>query len=71
MVIKDTKVCPQCGKEYPLKDFASLKQSRATYTCCLKCRKEIYIQPTNERKAIAREMPWYDWWVLKNQNVIL
>lgn len=70
MVIKETKLCRQCGKERPTKEFVTnWRNGTTTYTCCKACRQEIYQADCNNRKVDAANMPWYQWWPLKQQTI--
>lgn len=66
MRIADTKVCPKCGKEYPSAEFHSQHRNGCTtYHWCKACRQVAYQKHWDDKKIKTQDMPWYDWWPLK------
>ena len=69
MTITDTKKCPKCGEDYPIDEYRSKgRTGTTTYSYCSNCRKEAFKESYQKNKLKANEMPWYNWWPLKQQN---
>ena len=61
MMIRETKICKGCGKEFPNSEFASTwKNNTYTHTKCRACRKEGYriTQLNKKRETYPWEMKY-------------
>lgn len=57
MTIKETKLCRECGKEYPASEFASTwKNGTYTHTKCKECRKKGYRIAQKSKQRTTQ--PW-------------